>query len=81
MIQHNQVGKYKRKDAILDAKRGKTFVTPKNKSYVFDYTKRGAKYIYVVIYAGHRMQILESDFTKVSIDDLLDAMEQGIGIQ
>ena len=33
MIQHNQVGKYKTKQSIIDAKIGSVFITPSNYEY------------------------------------------------
>ena len=61
MKQHNQIGKYTRKDEVLNAKVGKTFITPQNKEYSFDYRKEGSKYIYIIVYMGKRWQIMESD--------------------
>ena len=71
-----EVGKKSKKDDILDAKVGRTWVTPKNRHYQFDYTKDGNKYIFIVIYKGHRMRCKESDFNKMNIDDLIDIMEK-----
>jgi len=76
MKQHNQIGKYTKKEEFLNGYKGRTFVTPKNKEYVFDYTKEGNKYIFIIGYQGKRMQIRESDFNKHKIDDLLSLMEQ-----
>lgn len=75
MKQFNQIGKRPKKDEVLNAKVGKTFVSPQNKSYSFDYEKRGNKYIYIIIYKGERMQVAESDFNKTPIDVLLTAIE------
>jgi hypothetical protein len=75
MKQINQIGKYTRKQEIIDAKRGRTFITPQNRSYVFDYNKVGAKYIFIINYLDKRWQITESDFNKTNIDDLLKSIE------
>jgi hypothetical protein len=75
MKQINQIGKYTRKQEIIDAKRGRTFITPQNRSYVFDYNKVGTKYIFIINYLDKRWQITESDFNKTNIDDLLKSIE------
>jgi len=36
MKQHNQIGKYTKKQDRLDAKKGRTFITPNNDEYTFD---------------------------------------------
>jgi hypothetical protein len=76
MKQHNQIGKYTKKEETLIAKSGKTFVTPNNKSYVFSFKKHGNKYIFIIDYNGHKINIPESDFNKTNIDDLLSTMEK-----
>jgi len=44
MKQHNQTGKYIKKQDRLDAKKGRTFITPNNDEYTFDdYYKEGRK--------------------------------------
>lgn len=60
------------------AKAGRTFITPANKQYVFDFTKEGSAYIFIIAYMGHRMRIKESDFNRLNIDDLLKTMEDSI---
>jgi hypothetical protein len=75
MKQINQIGKYTRKQEIIDAKRGRTFITPQNRNYVFDYNKVGAKYIFIINYLDKRWQITESDFNRTNIDDLLKSIE------
>jgi len=80
MKQHNQIGKYTKKEEVLSAKSGKTFITPNNKSYIFTYTKYDSKYIFCIEYKGYKMLITESDFNKTKIDDLLCTMERGIAI-
>ena len=75
MKQFNQIGKYTKKQEVLDAKRGRTFITPQNKSYVFDYNKVGSKYTFVLCYLDKRWQISEADFNKSNIDDLLQSIE------
>ena len=74
-MQVNQIGKYRKKEAVLDAKKNRTWVTPQNKEYQFDYRKEGRSYIFILIYNGLKMQIKESDYNKHSIDDLLNIMK------
>lgn len=81
MIQRNQVGKKRRKDDVLDAKKGRNWVTPKNRTYQFDYERVGNKYFYIIIYKGSRMKIPESDFNRTDIDSLLDSMDDGLNIK
>jgi hypothetical protein len=81
MKQVNQIGKYTKKEEVLSAKAGKTFVTPKNKKYIFDYVKECRKYIFIIEYMGYRMRIDERDFNKHHIDDLLCAIEKSLSIQ
>ena len=50
MKQVNQIGKYTKKDDVLLAKAGRTFVTPNNKEYIFDFLKEGSKYIFIINY-------------------------------
>jgi len=78
MKQVNQIGKYTKKDDVLMAKAGRTFVTPNNKEYIFDFIKEGRKYIFVINYLGYKMRINESDFNRTNIDDLLCSMEKSI---
>ena len=79
MIQHNQVGKYRKKDTVLDAKVGRTFVLPSGKSYEFtEYRKEGRRYIFVITYKGCRCQISESYFCKMDIEQFLTQMETDI---
>lgn len=77
----NQISKNATKPnklAVLTTKQGKTFVTPNNKQYIFDFEKRGNKYIFIIEYKGKRMQVSEKDFNTTNIDDLIKAMENGI---
>jgi len=63
MKQHNQIGKYTKKQDRLDAKKGRTFITPNNDEYTFDdYYKEGRKYIYVIGYKGTQFEVAEQDF-------------------
>ena len=80
MKQVNQIGKYTKKEDVLMAKAGKTFVTPNNKEYIFDFTKEGRKYIFVISYLGYKMRIGESDFNRADIDDLLCSIEKSIQV-
>jgi len=74
MKQYNQIGKYVKKDEVLNAKRGRVFVTPKNRNYTFDYRKEGRKYIFIISHNGYRMQMSESDYNRNDIDTLIDVM-------
>jgi hypothetical protein len=78
MKQINQIGKYTKKESVLLAKKGKTFVTPQNRTYVFDYEKIGNKYMFILCYNGYRMQVKEADFNRSNIDDLLAIMHNTI---
>lgn len=80
MKQINQIGKYTKKDDVLMVKAGRTFVTPNNKEYIFDFTKEGRKYIFVINYLGYKMRINESDFNRANIDDLLCLIEKSIQV-
>jgi hypothetical protein len=80
MKQVNQIGKYTKKDDVLMAKAGRTFVTPNNKEYIFDFIKEGRKYIFVIYYLGYKMRINESDFNRTNIDDLLCSIEKSIQV-
>ena len=80
MKQVNQIGKYTKKDDVLIAKSGKTFVTPNNKEYIFDFIKEGRKYIFIINYLGYKMRINESDFNRTNIDDLLCSIEKSIQV-
>lgn len=76
MKQHNQIGKYTKKQDIFEAKKNRTFVTPNNREYQLDYEKIGNKYIIIIIYKGKRMQIKEQDYNCMPIDGLLIAIEK-----
>ena len=80
MKQVNQIGKYTKKDDVLMAKAGRTFVTPNNKEYIFDFTKEGRKYIFVINYLGYKMRINESDFNRTNIEDLLCSIEKTLQV-
>jgi len=75
MKQHNQIGKYTKKESVLLAKKGKTFVTNNNKTYQFDYEKIGKKYHFIILYLDKRWFISESDFNRHSMDDILNLIE------
>ena len=81
MKQFNQIGKTTKKVDFLMAKKGKIFVTPKGKSYVFDFEKVGRKYYFIISYMDSRMRILESEFNRTHIDHLLTTMEKGLSIK
>lgn len=78
MKQFNQIGKYTKKEDFLNGKVGKTFITPQNKSYVFNYRKQGNIYIFIIDYKGKKMQLTESDFNKIPIDTLIETMDKEI---
>ena len=81
MKQINQIGKYTKKNEVLLAKSGKTFVTANNKTYTFNFIKEGRKYIFIINYLGYKMRITESDFNRNNIDDLLLSIEKSIQIK
>ena len=77
MIQHNQVGKYRKKEDVLNAKVGHTYVLGSRKSYEFtEWRKEGRKYIFVITYKGIRCQLKESDYNTMDLDKFLEQMEQ-----
>lgn len=79
MIQHNQVGKYRKKDEVLDAKIGRTFVLPSGKKYVFEkYEKIGQKYIFTISYKGNKCQFKEVDYNTIDMELFLCNMEEEI---
>ena len=70
-----------RKEDILNSKANKTFITPLNREYIFNYRKEGNKYIYIISFEGNSMQIKESDFNLIKIDSLIDAIIEGLKIK
>jgi hypothetical protein len=78
MNQISKNAKAPNKLAILTAKQGKTFITPNNKEYIFDFEKRNNKYIFIIEYKGKRMQVSEKDFNTTNIDVLIKAIENEI---
>ena len=70
-----------RKEDILNAKVNKTFVTPLNREYIFNYRKVGNKYIYIISFEGNSMQIKESDYNLNRIDLFIDAIIEGLKIK
>lgn len=70
-----------RKEDILNAKVNKTFMTPLNREYIFNYRKVGNKYIYIISFEGNSMQVKESDFNITKIDVLIDAIIAGLKIK
>ena len=75
MLQTKEIGKYRRKDSVLDAKCNRTFVTPQNREYSFDYCKIGRSYMFILTYRGHKLRIKESDFNRFDIDELLNSYD------
>ena len=74
MFQASQIGKYRKKEEVLNAKKGHTFITPKNREYQLDWEKIGNKFIIVVIYQGIRCQVKESIYNKTNTDDIIDTI-------
>lgn len=75
MKQFNQIGKRIKKDDFLNARRGRTFVSPQNKEYQLDYEKIGRIYHIVIIYLGKRWRMNEPDFNRSNINDILNSIE------
>jgi len=78
MKQVNQIGKYTKKEDVLMGKKGRTFVTPQNKEYIFDFEKIGSKYHFIIVYMGKRCRMNESDFNRIPIDNVLNSIEESI---
>jgi len=78
MIQANQIGKYRKKISVLTAKQGKTFVTPKNKHYIFDFEKIGNKYFIIICYLGKRWRLTEREYNLIDTDEILESIEKHI---
>lgn len=78
---NRQIGKRSRKEDVLDAKKNRTWITPKGKKYEFDYEKQGSRYIFILIYKDNRMRVPESDWNRTDIDDLINSMEKGMAIE
>ena len=70
-----------RKEDILNAKVNKTFITPLDREYIFNYRKVGNKYIYIISFENNSMQIEESDYNLNKIDVLIDAIIEGLKIK
>ena len=75
MKQHNQIGKYIRKDELLNAKVGRTFVTPKNNQYTFNYRKEGRKYIFIIGYKEYNFEIVECAYNLLEVDNLIESVK------
>ena len=71
----------KNKEEIFNSKKGKKLVSPKGKTYDLDWIKEGNKYIFKITLKGHTMKMPESDFTRFSIDDILDMMIRDMEIK
>lgn len=67
-----------KKQEYLETKKGKKYITPNNKEYIFDYNKVGSKYIFIIEYKGYKMQLKEYEFNTTNIDQLLTCMENSI---
>lgn len=77
----SQIGKPTKTEDWLDARKGKTMVTPKNRKYSIDWERVGNKYFVILIYKNQRMKVKLSDYNKTNTDDLLTAMERGMQIE
>lgn len=78
MFQRKEIGQYRSKQSVFEVKKGRTFVTPQNRSYQFDYRKEGAKYIIILNYKGLNMQVSEVDYNTIDTDILLQSMDNEI---
>jgi hypothetical protein len=82
MIQHNQIGKYTKKEYVVSAKVGRTYVLPSGKSYLFkSYRKEGRRYIFTITYKEHNCQIRENDYNTLNIEEFLTQIEKDILIK
>lgn len=79
MKQYNQIGKYTKKEVVLNAKKGRTFVTPMGKEYQFDYERVSKNsYHFIILYKDKRWRMKESEFNRSDIDSLLISIENHI---
>jgi poly(3-hydroxyalkanoate) synthetase len=75
MMQHNQVGKYRKKESILDARKGRIYITPLNNQYTFiDYKKHSNEYVFIIEYKGHLYHVREKDYMQYTQDCLLSKL-------
>ncbi len=75
-MQHNQVGKYKKKESVLDARKGRTYLTPLNNQYTFiDYKKQGRQYVFKIEYKGKMYEISEKDYMHYTQDYILSKLK------
>ena len=78
MIQHNQIGKYRTKESVLNAKIGGTYLLPSGKRYKFlSWEKQGRRYIYAIEYNGVKCRLSEVDFN-TNMENVLQAMENEV---
>lgn len=76
MFQVSEIGKYRKKESVLLAKVGKSFVRPSGKEYKFSgYEKHGRKYLFILEYLGNRVQVSEVQYN-TEIDNILLAVER-----
>ncbi len=75
MFQRLELLKKRTKESVFEAKKGKTFVTPGNRSYQFDYRKEWRKYIIILMYKGIYMQVSEVDYNRIDTDILLKSID------
>lgn len=78
MFQASEVGKRRSKLSVMEAKKGRSFMTPQNRSYVFDFEKIGNKYMVILIYKEQRMRVSEVDYNRTNTDVLLSAIDKEI---
>jgi hypothetical protein len=69
MLQSKEIGKYRNS---MEAKIGRTFISPKGKEYSYS---KGSRGIVVIEYLGARMQVKVSDYKSTPIDSLLNTMQ------
>ena len=78
MNQISPFGKKTTKQEYLDAKSGRTWITPQNKEYIFNYRKDGQRYVFILTYKGVNIQVKEIDYNKSNIDDILQSIDNEI---
>lgn len=69
MLQAKEIGKRRNS---MEAKIGRTFVSPKGREYSYS---KGSRGIVVIEYLGVKMQIKVSDYKNTPIDSLLDVIQ------
>ena len=76
MIQYNQIGKYRKKESILNAKKGLLYITPENREYTFiDFKKVGRTYIFTLQYKSTFFDISEKEYMNSNDDSMLSKFD------